>query len=350
MLSAGIFSTESGQRLLHILLALGERGFRGLYDKCERNLAGDYYQLGLRRVHLWSAEVIREDVDHVKADCPDMEETWEACFVRYVEDRFRGKHRPTVRCPPVVDFVRRFLESLGQHESLATGDYFARRDTMLKRVACMDAARQALYALVTAENVRVELASEAGTAVSTSSSRRLADASRADLAAATTASAPAAPPSVVDDVRPHDSISQVSSVRRAAAVPSEVPSVRRDEYETPRRRTTTPSEASRDDYELPRRRTTAPSEVPSVRRATSEVSAPPPAAPPPPPPPRRPPSVVSRHDFAMEEEEEDDEAAATSRVTPENEVLVEHRPSRAIASSRDSQVSIGVKKVRSPRA
>lgn len=169
LLASGIFATEPGQRLLHILEVLGKRGFRALYDKCNGDASSSYYQTGLQRVHLWSGNVIDEDIDFVRRTCPDVDETYEACFVRYVADRYRGQaQRPTVRCPPMQDFARRFLEALGQHDGLVTGDYFARRDPILVRVACMDAARQAMYTLVTTENVRVELVSEVGSQVAPS--------------------------------------------------------------------------------------------------------------------------------------------------------------------------------------
>ena len=86
--AAGIFAHESGQRLLHILLKLGERGFGGLFDKCSQNIPGSYYQTGLRRVSQWSEDVLLEDINFVKSDCPDISETYETCFAQYLMDRF----------------------------------------------------------------------------------------------------------------------------------------------------------------------------------------------------------------------------------------------------------------------
>lgn len=381
MMAAGIFAHESGQRLLSILLSLGERGFKGLYDKCARNLEGEYYQAGLRRVNAWSDAVLKEDIDFVQHTCPDFEETYESCFVQYVADRYRGRKRPTVRTPSLLEFVRRFLESLGQHEALATGDYFTKRDTMLKRVACMDAARTALYALMTAENVRVELLSEAGSMAppparkSMPSSeeskdvRPLAEASEADLRGA----------SVADmEVTPGDSVSQIGG-GRAPPPPSAPPPLpaapasvasrasRRDTATDPRegapassssrregaptlnpRRAPSIASMPRDDVDdsddMPRRQedatlrrpaSVAPSATeeyrqqrPAVVGAADEVR-----------------STTSRHDFAVEE-------------TPDEEVLVHHKPAAprnsgyriSSSSSRaPSNVSIGVKQARSPK-
>ena len=159
LLTTGVFASEAGQRLLHILDLMTDRGFRALFDKCSADLTGTYYQTGLRRVHLWSADVIREDVDHVRGQCPDLEETYEACFMQHIRDRFRDRQRPTARCPPVADFTRAFLVAMGRNEQLRSGQYFARPDVVYTRMACMDAARSAFYELSNSEHVRVELAS-----------------------------------------------------------------------------------------------------------------------------------------------------------------------------------------------
>lgn len=333
VLAAGIFAHESGQRLLHILLTLGERGFKGLYDKCHNNLTGDYYQTGLRRVHAWSDEVILDDLASVRRQCPDLEETYEACFVNYVSDRFRGRTRTTTRPPLVLEFARRFLESLGHHEALATGDYFAQRDTMLKRVACMDAARQALYALVTTENVRVELASEVGSSVAPS--RHLAEATPEEVAA-------------VDDVAPGDSVSQVG-VRVPPPRPMRTPSQasRAPPSQIGRGSVAERSHVSRGVPAGSQTDLASPPAPPTPRARPPEPPEPPPANPPPSPAreadDRR--TVVSRHDFAMPEEP----VFVTRPTTPPRPIAVQTPSRGAVASSRDSSVSIGVKQVRSPR-
>lgn len=293
--AAGIFAHESGQRLLQILLKLGDRGFGGLYEKCTSNINGSYYQAGLKRVSAWSDSVLLEDIEYVKASCPDMEETCDACFVQYVLDRFRQK-RSTHRCPPLIDFVRNFLESLGQHESLITGEYFSKRDPVVTRVACMDAARQAFYSLVTSENVRVELASEVG---SVARSVAPSFASRVEKQK----------DNINLEIRPDDSISQVGSVQ----VQDEVPASSRE-----------------------KRR--APSPEPE--------SSPPPKAK---ARPRAPESVTSRHDFnPIDEDASQDEMVVVkpSHVEPPPR---KERSDRQFASSRDSHVSIGCKQVKSPR-
>ena len=157
--AAGIFANENGQRFLTILIDLADRGFRGLYDKCRNDIGGHYYQTGLKRVTAWSNDVIQEDIDFVTSKNQDIHDTYRGCFADYVQDRFGTKKRASVRLPPTVEFVRRFFECVGQHEALATGEYFSKRDTVLQRIACMDAARQALYTLVATEGLRVELES-----------------------------------------------------------------------------------------------------------------------------------------------------------------------------------------------
>lgn len=159
ILSAGIFSSEPGQRLLTICDTLSRRAFHGLYTKCKDNVQGSYYQTGLKRVHVWSDDIVNEDIDFVRNTCPDIDETYEMCFVNYVEERYRGNQRPIINCPSLIKFVRHFLESVALHEHLQTAEFFTTRDVVQKRITCMDACRQAFYSLVNADSVRVELES-----------------------------------------------------------------------------------------------------------------------------------------------------------------------------------------------
>lgn len=158
--SNGIFATEPGQRLLQILLRFADRGFRGLYDRCE-SVTQDYYQAGLRRVDAWSDDVLQEDIEFVRASFPDFEETLEFCISQHAFDRFRGARSSEAVEP--LQFVRSFLKALGEHDALVNGTYFSRSDDVHMRFACMDSARQAMYGLVQPTDVGVELASEVAT-------------------------------------------------------------------------------------------------------------------------------------------------------------------------------------------
>ena len=272
-LAAGIFATEVGQRLLFILQELTRFGFEGLYRRCKDSVQGEYYQMGLRRVHLWRDETLQDDLRRVRQRCPDLDETYEEAFVQYVADRYRGRRRPTVRCPPLLEFTRRFLESVGQHDALVSGQYFAAGDVLTVRVACMDAARQALYALLTAETVRVELESEAGTAVApppAAATRDLRDATAADVRRVEGQHA-AAP----SEVMPADSISQVS----CAPPPASDAGARR-EREREREREYAPPPPASDVGAREREYAPPPppaSDVP--RRASASTRSPPPAPP-----------------------------------------------------------------------
>lgn len=303
------------------------RGFRGLYDKCATRIREPYYQTGLRRVHLWSDEVIQEDIDSVRDRCPDLDETYEACFVDYVTERFRGggQGRPTVQCPPILSFMRRFLETISQSDQLTTGEFFSGRDPILRRIACMDAGRSAMYGVVSADTMRVELASEIGATKEEEEYR---------------SSSP--PPSSEIDVHPNDSVSQVGSVRSVRVQPR---------YPSP-----VPSAASRH---------TEPEATPAspVRSSVSRYTEP--RTPPPPPPENMPvistkaqrhreraESVASqhggdpRHDFIMREEEEE-EPVKRPRNSPQHSVA--SLRTRSVAGSNTSSVSIGMKRMKSPR-
>ena len=151
---SGIFAYEPGQRLLQILLKLADQAFRALYDKCAPNLSGQYYQAGLKRVRNWSNDVINEDIECVRSECTDMETTYKMCFQKYVEHWFQT-NRVQIKIPALFDFVRRFVEALGEHVALTSGEFFISKDVVYARMACMDACRTAMSAMMTPENVRL---------------------------------------------------------------------------------------------------------------------------------------------------------------------------------------------------
>lgn len=368
ILSAGIFSSEPGQRLLSICETLTRRAFQGLYAKCKDNVQGSYYQTGLKRVHVWSDAIVNEDIDFVRNTCPDIDETYEMCFVNYVEERFRGNRRPVIHCPALLKFVRRFLESVALHEHLQTAEFFITRDVVQKRITCMDACRQAFYSLVNADSVRVEMESTV--------SRGTAPPSEVSIARA--------PPKKVEEdvvleseepeILPSDSISQID-------VPQSVASQTYDE-ERPRRRPPPPrreedeEEEERDDRQdppsPPRRRDSRGTREETMEEAypTQEeqrVSAPPPPS-----------SYIStasstsrrRADDTREQRRIADDNAVR-RYKPEllDETRSEVRSevsrhdfemvdsasvaslrTRSAVGSRDSSVSIGMKRLKSPRS
>jgi hypothetical protein len=355
ILSAGIFSSEPGQRLLTICETLTRRAFYGLYAKCQDNVQGSYYQTGLKRVHVWSDVIVNEDIEFVRNTCPDIDETYEMCFVHYVEERFRGNRRPVIHCPLIIKFVRHFLESVALHEHLQTAEFFTTRDVVQKRITSMDACRQAFYSLVNTDSVRVEMESTVsrGTAVPS-------------VARDPPPPSPAQTSKVVlesedQEILPSDSISQIDVPHSVASrtYVEEQPQPRAVEEEEEDRDVPTPppqgyesrdTDSKNDEETYPTqqyRRTSAPPPPPSsyistasstsrrraddnreqrrvaddraVRRYKPELL-------------DEERSEVSRHDFEMV-----DSASVASLRT------------RSAVGSRDSSVSIGMKKLRSPR-
>lgn len=346
--ASGIFAHENGQRLLHILLKLADRGFLALYEKCKNDVKCDYYQKGLKKVYNWPDSILQEDIEIVRIECPDVEETFEGCFASYVLDRYHQK-RAFHRCPAFIQFVRHFMQSLGQHDTLIMGDYFARRDQMTMRIACMDAARQALYSLVSNESVRIELQSDVGSVAGSKVSR-----------AHRSTSPMAHPPE--DEIRPDDSISQIGSrVSTQQHHPARSREQEDDEEEVLVSRPEEPEMGTNPrDF-----RSSSPTKFPSV------VSQTPPAAAPYSQPEERPvhhdaSSVVSRHDLPDEQTSHPKRLEHTSPVRSRvasapsyvsdggrQRQLMNHQQTvsgSVRASSRDSSVSISMKKVKSPRA
>lgn len=356
----GIFTTEPGQRLLTIAEFLTKRGFEGLYDKCATNVTGAYYQTGLRRVHLWSDNVIEEDIDFVRTRCPDMEETYEACFVNYIAERYSGGQRPTIHCPPIATFVRRFLESVAQQEAVTNGEFFANKDPLMRRITCMDAARSALYALVTSESLRIELASEVSHA-----RRNLSETRPQDLGTYQRAQQPRARDyDASTDVKPEDSVSQVESVRSSRAPPPQPSSRPPPPPPSPPRsqRGSSSRGAEREEEDDDTRSVTVISTRGERERRRDTPTAPPSVVsrrePSPPPPARRedpdddyenvasppPGSQTSRHDFSMR----DDSPKRDERSRSPRDSVASLR-TRSVVGSAVSSVSIGMKRMKSPR-
>lgn len=364
ILSAGIFSSEPGQRLLSICETLTRRAFQGLYAKCKDDVQGSYYQTGLKRVHVWSDTIVNEDIDFVRNTCPDIDETYEMCFVHYVEERFRGNRRPVIHCPTLLKFVRRFLESVALHEHLQTSEFFTTRDVVQKRMTCMDACRQAFYSLVNADSVRVEMESMV--------SRGTAPPSKVSIARA--------PPKKVEEdvvleseepeILPSDSISQIDVPQSVASQtqtydeepPRRRPVPRREEEE-PDDRDPPPSPPHRRDSRGTREETTEAYPTQEEQRTSA------------PPPPSSYISTASstsrrRVDDNREQRRTADDDAVR-RYKPElvdetrsdvrseisrhdfemvDSASVASLRTRSAVGSRDSSVSIGMKRLKSPRS
>lgn len=309
ILSSGIFGTEPGQRLLSICDLLTRRAFEGLYAKCKQDVSGNYYQTGLRRVHLWSDELVQQDILFVRNSCPDIDETYQGCFVHYVEERYRGNQRPVVQCPPLIQFVRRYLESVALHEMLILAEFFTTRDIVQKRITCMDACRQTFYSIVNTDSVRMETESVAP-------SRTIVE-----------------PQAVILDnepeIHPSDSVSQI-----------EVPqSVISQSFEKEVERPPTPVKESR---------ATSPPPPPSSYISTASST-----------------SRLRVHDSRNERLNADDSAGrhyhpelrdeeeARSEASRHDFEMIDSSvvslKTRSAVGSRDSSVSIGMKRLQSPR-
>ena len=190
--------------------------------------------------------------------------------------------------------MRRFLECVGQQEALINASYFQNNDIITQRVVCMDAARQALYTLVTTENVRIELESDVSSI--RPSKKGLTVPKGTDGKTVVSDAISIHNDAAVDnDIKPSDSVSQV--VNQHSDEEDMVIAPENDLSEKMKARSSPKIEPSFQPRD--------PSGS-SRRDVGSEVS-----------------SVLSRHNF--------------ENVSP-----------NAVASSRDSSVSIGVKRLKSP--
>ena len=373
-INAGIFANENGQRFLHILIVIAERGFGELYQNSKGDVQGKYYQRGLLHVQNWNDDMMEEDARVMSKKFPDLVESFEGCFMDYIMSKYRGQ-RPTVTLPSIFLFLRRFYEAVAEHDSLKTGDYFTKRDPIVQRITCMDACRQTFFALSTAETVRVELASEAGSTApyrrattSTPTPSVLSQAKRRELE---------------ESVHPDDSASNVGGPAPAAAraaPPAELTPVKQEEEEVaPAAPSPPPSvvekKAAPPDDDVRSHVSAAPSKrdasstvsraspPPPPNRGTSELSStrphqPSSAKPPPPKPPAS--DVASRHDFVMSDEEDGELVPSPMNPIPQLErprgssasavgsALDWERKSALVAPPRQ-RATVGVARAHSPQ-
>jgi hypothetical protein len=340
MFAAGIFANESGQRLVIILLKLGDIGFRGLYEKCSNQLKGDYYQTGLKRVPMWSDSVLQDDINDVYRVCPDMQETYEVCFGQYIESRFRSSKSPSHTCPTMVSFVRHYMAALGQHESLITGEYFSSKDPVICRIACMESTRNALYEMVSSANIKVEPASEV--ASTTPSTKVIV----VDTSTPSTTPPPVvecaqlsadlqSDPEDIQEIMPDDSISQVGMRKERAE--NRQPSVTDLNSDGD-----VSSQVNQERNRVNAFRASHSSTVtqPRPQRAESNVS--------------ETSTCVSRHEFVLPRGHSTPSSSGLKQEYTPRVALPPARSTtssayRQVASSRDSSVSIGMKRSMSPK-
>lgn len=171
LLTGGIFARENGQRLLQILVLIGDRALRGLYDKCTNNgdnpngVKSEYYRTGLQRIRTWPERTFQEDIASVSEICPDFRDTFEAFFADFMHERYRGTKHSVI--PETSTFVREFMIGLAMQPALTSGKFFE-EDPLITRVACSEAARNVLYGFFSrgADDGGVELQSDVASTVS----------------------------------------------------------------------------------------------------------------------------------------------------------------------------------------
>jgi hypothetical protein len=156
----GAFVDEKAQRFVRFLVDLGDKGFSELYQKFGDNPPN--FKKGLERSATWSNETIRDDYDYVKETWSDCESLYDSVFLSYIKS-VRGinpkTHKLMVRIPNILEFVRIYLISLARHREMQTCKFF-KEGIILQRVICMDAARDAFFALDVNDNVQEELRSQ----------------------------------------------------------------------------------------------------------------------------------------------------------------------------------------------
>jgi hypothetical protein len=154
----GIFNDETSQRFLRVLIDFGNIGFKELYKKCMPENE-TYFKKGLERSVNWSVNTILEDVQNIEKIWTDASSLYSQVFINYVKSTRSSKtHKVLVNVPMFPEFCRLFLISLSRLDCVRDGTFFM-DDIVKTRVACMDACRDAFFALDVQDNVQLELKS-----------------------------------------------------------------------------------------------------------------------------------------------------------------------------------------------
>ena len=197
----GVFNQEVSQRFLRVLIDLTNIGFKELFETCLPKNPQNFKK-GLERVATWSTNTILEDVTRITTMWPDSTSLYESVFVEYLKST-RGDRtkKILVNVPHFSEFCRLFLVSLSRNENVLNGVFFKDNDDIKNRVACMDACRDAFFALDVQDNVQVELRSVVSSVTphrgSSTNIKPLEKTSEEDLK------------SLAESIKPSDSVSQI---------------------------------------------------------------------------------------------------------------------------------------------
>ena len=131
LLSFGIFQYELTNCMLNLLEARANSFLRKLHNLCEQYNGPDRvhenYVLGLEQIKGWGEDVISQEMDALKQECPEIETVYAAIVQKFMAEYFRGfphKGNQSVYVPSFGKFVKTFYLCLANDDAVRNMEIF----------------------------------------------------------------------------------------------------------------------------------------------------------------------------------------------------------------------------------
>jgi hypothetical protein len=152
LVSSGVFQHELTQNFLDILSARANSYLEQLYSVCYREPGQDRstrynnYLIGLKDIESWGNDVLRQEVEELTRECPNIKTIYTGVVRRYMADYFKGFSCKSyeIRVPSLLSFVHMFYKQLSLDESIRSMEIF-RLYSFSRKYVFMDAMRRSLY-------------------------------------------------------------------------------------------------------------------------------------------------------------------------------------------------------------
>jgi hypothetical protein len=167
-LYTGIFADEKVLQFLELLQSLGDQCLQELHqvaiDKAyggkpahlllpsELNPSSAYgmaFHTGLQTIRNWGTEVLQQEVERMRKQCPYIDDLYRYTVARYLQEIYRHERPQTISIdvPPLRDFLHQFYIQLGSNPLTKNLKYFTTFGVE-KKSLMMDAIRLALFRLL----------------------------------------------------------------------------------------------------------------------------------------------------------------------------------------------------------
>lgn len=150
LISSGVFQHELTQNFLDILTARANSYLEHLYSIClaERDTSSRFgnYLVGLKDIETWGNDVLRQEVDELTRESPNIKTIYTGVIRRYLADYFKGFSCKSyeIKVPSLLTFVHTFYQQLAADQSVRSMEIF-RMYSFNRKYVFMDAMRRSIH-------------------------------------------------------------------------------------------------------------------------------------------------------------------------------------------------------------